>query len=162
VVGRGAGVAPGRAVQLGQVRQLVAHPHLGVQPALLRHVAHAPAHARVDRTALPPDRPGVTSEDTQDDAHRRRLAGAVAPDEAEHLPRLHGEAHPVQGERRAVALDQTVDLEHAASLHGGASTAGEAGRRTEPAATAWDTGAVLPDPLEQLTLADLRQRTSTE
>src|SRR5690606_26288861 len=51
--------------------------------------------------------------DPDHDPHGGRLAGAVGADEAEDLPRLDGEAEPVERHRRAVALAEPVEFEHA-------------------------------------------------
>jgi hypothetical protein len=79
------GVAAGGlagAVQARHVDELVAHPHLRVQAALLGHVADPPPLLGADRGTAPAHRAGVSGEDAEDDPHRRRLAGAVG---AEHL-----------------------------------------------------------------------------
>ena len=48
----------------------------------------------------------------EDQPHRRRLAGAVGPDEPGHAARLDGEREPVDGERLAVALGQSLHFDH--------------------------------------------------
>ena len=70
------------AAQLAEVAQLVADPHRRVQPALLGEVAEAPAGVGVDRAALPAHGAGVEGGEPEDRPHRRRLAGAVGPEEA--------------------------------------------------------------------------------
>src|SRR2546425_11531585 len=42
---------------------------------------------------------------------QRRLAGAVGPDEAEDLARVHGERHPVHGADAAERFPQVADFE---------------------------------------------------
>ena len=103
----------GEAVQLGEVAQLLADGHPRVQAALLGHVADPAAPPGVDGAAVEPDLAGVGGQDPQDDAHRRGLARAVGPDEAEELAGPDGEGHVRQGAHVAVALGHTVDLQHA-------------------------------------------------
>ena len=85
LVGRRARPRAVDAVQAGEVDELVGDAHLRVQPALLRHVAEPRASGRVDRPALPADLAAVGLEHAEHDPHRRRLARAVRPDEAEEL-----------------------------------------------------------------------------
>src|SRR6185437_8265226 len=59
--------------------------------------------------------------EAQDEPHRRRLAGAVRPEESGDDARLHGEAQVVDGDRVAVALRQVAGLDHERSLLGIAS-----------------------------------------
>ena len=59
----------------------------------------APAHRCAPRVGL--HEPG-------DDAHGRRLAGAVRPEKAQHLAPLHGERDPVDRVERPVALAQRL------------------------------------------------------
>jgi len=94
-------------VQAREVRELVAHPHLRVEPALLRHVAEAGARRGIDLAAAPANRARVRLEHAEDDPHGRRLAGAVRPDEAEHLAGGDGEGHAVQRRDVAEAPHQT-------------------------------------------------------
>ena len=107
----GGGPAVG-AVQPREVGELLLDAHLGVQAALLRHVAEPGAQGLVDGPALPPDRAGVGGQDAEDDAHRGGLPGAVGAHETEHLAWRNGEREPVQGHHVAVAARQSVELEH--------------------------------------------------
>ena len=79
------------AVQPRHVDDLFADAHLRVQPALLRHVAEAPAHRGVDGPVAPADLAAVGLEHAEDDPHRGGLAGAVGADESEQLSWLDGE-----------------------------------------------------------------------
>ena len=106
---RGGVVAP---VQPREIDELVAHAHLRVQPALLRHVAEAPAHLEVDRRAAEQHLAAIGGQDAEDDAHRRRLARAVGADEAEHLALAHGERDAVEGDDVSVAAREVPQLEH--------------------------------------------------
>jgi hypothetical protein len=106
-------------VQPTEVLDLLARPHLLVEPALFGHVAELLPVGVRQRPALPAHRAGVGLEHTHDDPHGRRLAGPVRADESEHLARPYGEADPIEGElafRRVgasgEALAQFADLEH--------------------------------------------------
>src|SRR4051812_26283321 len=57
-------------MQRGEIRELVAYAHLRIQPALLGHVAEAPAHVEIDWLAAPGHLPGVGLEHAHDDPHR--------------------------------------------------------------------------------------------
>ena len=50
--------------------------------------------------------------ETEDQAHRRRLARAVRPQEARHDPWLDGEGEPVDGALVAVVLGELPRLDH--------------------------------------------------
>jgi hypothetical protein len=103
-------------VQPGEVRQLLADPHLRVEAALLRHVADPPADVVVQRAAAPAHLAGVRAGEAHSDPHRRRLAGAVGAAEAEHRSRRDGEPDAVQHVVVAIALVQPVELEHRSSV----------------------------------------------
>ena len=94
--------ALGRAAQACQVHQLLAHAHLRIEPAFLGHVAEAPSGDGVDGPSSPFDLAGVGVEHPERDAHRRRLARPVAPDEP-HDPSL-GDL-----ERHAIERDDVVE-----------------------------------------------------
>ena len=79
--------AASRPCRRREVDELVADPHLRVQPALLGHVAEPAAQSRGRRAALPAHLPASAAQHPEHDPHRRRLAGAVGADEAEHLAR---------------------------------------------------------------------------
>ena len=95
-----------------EVDELVAHPHVGVEAALLRHVAEAPARLDVQGAAVVAHRPRVGGDHPEDDAHRGRLAGAVRAQEAHHLPGWHGDGEPVEGDPVSVPLGQLHELQH--------------------------------------------------
>ena len=67
------------AVQAGQVDELVGDLHPRVEAALLGHVADVAAGVEIDRSTVPADRARVGRQHAERDAHRGRLAGAVAP-----------------------------------------------------------------------------------
>ena len=92
---------PLQPVLLGEVGELLADPHPRVQAALLGHVAEAQARVAVDRRALPADLAAVRAGQPEDAAHRRRLAGAVRPEEADDAARAGREASRRRGPRPA-------------------------------------------------------------
>jgi hypothetical protein len=110
--GGGRGGARVRAVQAREVDELVAHAHLRVQPALLRHVAEARPRGGVHPLSAPAHLAAVGREHPEHDPHRRRLAGAVGPDEAEQLAGRDGERDPVERDDVAVAAGEVGQLEH--------------------------------------------------
>src|SRR5829696_10209867 len=99
-------------VQAGEVLELVPDPHLGVQAALLGHVAEAAAGLGVDRPATPAHLPLVRLQHPEHDPHGGGLPGAVRPDESEHLAFPDGERQVVKGDDVAVAAGQPLELEH--------------------------------------------------
>jgi hypothetical protein len=107
-----------RAVQAREIDEPVAHAHLRVQPALLRHVAEARARRGVDPPAAPAHLAAVGREHAEHDPHRRGLAGAVGSDEAEELARRDGERDPVERDDVAVAAGEVGQLEHPARSTG--------------------------------------------
>ena len=104
-------------VQPGQVDQLLADLHAGIQPALLGHVADPAAHVGVDRASVPADRTVVGLQHTQDDPHGRRLPRSVRADEAEDLACADVERQIGERTDRAIGLVETVELQgrHTAS-----------------------------------------------
>ena len=98
------------AVQLAEVGQLLGHAHLGIEAALLGHVADAAAGLEGQGHAQPAHHAGIRREHAQHDPHRGRLAGAVAPDEAEQLAGADVEGEVLHGDDVAVALRDLVDL----------------------------------------------------
>ncbi len=100
------------AVQPRHVGELVAYPHLGVEAALLGHVAEVPPRPGVGLGALPANMAGVGLEHAQHDPHCRGLARAVGPDEPEQLAGRHLEGQIVEGDHVAVAPRECVELEH--------------------------------------------------
>jgi hypothetical protein len=106
------GVLRRQAVEPSEVLQLVADPHLRIEPAFLRHVAHPLPGLGVDRAAPPADLAGVGLQHAEHDPHGGGLAGAVGTDEAEHLPLAHAEREVVEGHDLAVAAGQSPQLQH--------------------------------------------------
>src|SRR5699024_10136301 len=83
-------------VEAREVVELLADLHLRVEAALLRHVADPAALRGVEGTAVAEHLAAVGDEDPEDDAHRRRLAGAVGADESEDLTAVDGERDVVE------------------------------------------------------------------
>jgi len=104
------------AVQARQIDDVLEHLHLRVEPALFGHVAEpAPVGRRHGRT-VELDLAAVLAEDAQDDAHRRRLAGAVATDEARQAPGRDVERDVVEHATPPVALRDTGQSQHPSSF----------------------------------------------
>ena len=95
-------------MQTREVHDLVNQRHLRVQPPLLWHVAEPEPSAVADRLPVPRDRPAVGGEDAHHRPHRRRLAGAVAADEADDLALSDGERDTVERDQFAEPLAQAV------------------------------------------------------
>ena len=91
------------SVEDRQIAQLAVDAHLGVEPALLRHVPEAALGRPGGRLPAPEHLTGVGLEHAQCDPHRCGLAGAVGPDEAHHLALGNLERKAVQSNRPAVA-----------------------------------------------------------
>ena len=114
-IGRGLGLASLEPRQSGEVHDVVAHPHLGVEAALGRHVPHPMANLLGDRAAVPGDGTPVDADEAEDGAHGRGLPRAVGAEEADELPPADGEADAVEGAECAVALLEVGDVEHPSS-----------------------------------------------
>ncbi len=99
-----AGEPPGEAEELGEV----SHPllHLSAPGRASQHhdLALAPVH------------------EAGEDLHQGRLARPVRAEEPEHAPGLHVEAHPGQGDRRAVALAHVVAVDGEGHVGHGTTT----------------------------------------
>ena len=99
------------AVQLAEVGELLRHVHLGIQAAFLGHVADAASGLERQGRPAEAHHAGIGREHAQHDPHRRRLAGAVAPHEAEHLAGRDLEGQSVERDDVPVPLRDPVDLE---------------------------------------------------
>src|SRR6266536_3597248 len=108
-------LAAADAVQAALERQVLAAGGLQVDPGALGHAADGPAHAvgpldHVD--AGHAGGAGVRAAQRGEDLDGGGLAGAVGTEQAEHCPRLHGEAEAPQGADVArIGLDQVLDLD---------------------------------------------------
>ena len=108
LLGSGAG-QPG---ELGEIDELLAHPHPRVQPTLFRHVPETVALRGSDGRAIPSDLAPIRAHQPEDRPHRGGLARAVRSEEPHDPSRRHGEGRSVEGEHVGVALRQIVDLKH--------------------------------------------------
>src|SRR5581483_3947621 len=100
-----------RAVQLREIYELLADPHLRIQAALLGHVADPAPDLEADRRTVPQHRAVVGEQRAEHDAHGGRLAGAVASDEAINLAGADGHVQAAHRHERPVALADSVELE---------------------------------------------------
>jgi len=98
-------------VQLAEVRELLRHVHLGIQAAFLGHVADAASGLERQGYAQPAHHAGIRREHAQRDAHRRGLAGAVAPHEPEQLAGADIEGEVLHGDGLPIPFRDAVDLE---------------------------------------------------
>ena len=94
-----------------EVDELVQHRLLGVEAALLGHVAEVPAVELGDRPVVPEHLAARGGQDPHDHAHRRRLARTVPADETREPPGRHGEADVVDGPDLAEGARQPSHLE---------------------------------------------------
>ena len=101
------------AFQPRHVGEERSHLHLSVDAALFREIADT--IFRFDRRRPPQHRQlaAIRKQDRHDHAERRRLAGAVGPDEPVERSHRHLEIEIVDGDRRAEGL------RHAAQRDGG-------------------------------------------
>jgi hypothetical protein len=83
-------------VEASEVGNLSPEPHLRIQTALLGHVPEPEPIGLGDVVPGPLHRPPVGMDDPHHGSHRRRLAGAVAPDETNDLTSADSEAHAVE------------------------------------------------------------------
>src|SRR5207344_1350651 len=111
-----------RSPQVREETEQLAAGHPLVQPEVARQVAEplANAHAVASRVEPEDAEPAVRRADqVEQQADRRRLAGAVRPQEAEDLAGLDREVDVDDPPVRSVALGQLLcadDLGHAASI----------------------------------------------
>ena len=106
---------PAHAVQAGDEAQELEHGELVVEEGMIRQIARH----RLGGLGRPADvvpaedgRPRRRLEEAHHHADRRRLAGAVAPEEAEDAARLDLEAQVVDGHERTVRLPQPLEPDH--------------------------------------------------
>ena len=104
----------GDAVGLRHGQQVVVRRSAGVDRARLEHRADLAQRRREVAVAAAVDRrrPGGRRIEADDHAHRRRLAGAVGPEEAGDATGPDLEAQVIDGQRVAVALAQMRDIDH--------------------------------------------------
>jgi len=109
---------PGRWYASGFCHELEKRPrrHLGICRRPFGQVADATlggSRLRLDVVAADGDAAGGCVEEARDDAHRRRLAGAVRAEESEHLARLHLEGQIIYGAQRTILFGQPLTVDHA-------------------------------------------------
>ena len=95
--------------------------HVGVDGRIFRQVADPLLHLDGILEDVEPAHLRLAArrrQDSGEDAHGRRLAGAVGAEETEDLARLHLEADVVDRLQLPVALHQVLDFNHEAQLLG--------------------------------------------
>ena len=111
-VDRGADV--GHAVEAGEDREVVFDRDVDVEVVELRHDAHlGPRRLRVagQLVAQRPQLAGVGQRLPGEQPHRRRLAGAVGPEQAEADPLRHVEVEAVDRRDRPEPLDHATQFD---------------------------------------------------
>lgn len=108
VGGVAVGLGAGEPVEAREIDELVVDAHLRVEAAFLGHVADRRARGGGDRVAVEEHPAGGRRRHAEHDPHRRRLAGAVRPDEAEDFARANLEGHVVEGATGRVVLRQVL------------------------------------------------------
>ena len=115
------GLAAAHALQAALEDEILPTGRLAVDTGRLRDVPDRPPHGtRVARDVVAGDGgvPTVGRRQRGEDAHGRRLPGAVRPEQPEELARRHAERHPVERADVLVGLLEPVDDDrvHAPSL----------------------------------------------
>ena len=101
--------------QVGREPQVLEHAHLEVQRRALREIAQALAHLQrlvehvVAVDARAPPRRG---DEAREDAHRRRLAGAIGAEKANDFTAFYLEVDLVERPERPEVLRQVVRVDH--------------------------------------------------
>ena len=99
------------AVHLGEERDVLVDGQIAVQTESLREIADALGQRAMRAHRIEAEHAHLARVGVQQPAHqanRRRLAGAVGADEAEHLAALHVEAQAGERRRLAVSLDDAI------------------------------------------------------
>ena len=108
-------------VEARPVAQRLARGDVAVDAARLQHDPDPPAQLdRAARGVVPEHRhlAAVARAVPLEDLHRRGLAGAVGPEQPEHLAAAHLDVDPAHGLVLAVALVQVAHLDRGAVVHG--------------------------------------------
>ena len=100
------------AVQAAEVGDLLGDRHPRIETALLRHVAEAQPVLELHRPPIPEHLARIRLDQPEDRAHRRRLAGAVRPEEAEHPAALDRERAAVERLHLTEPLVDVDDAQH--------------------------------------------------
>jgi hypothetical protein len=125
-----------QAVQPADEQQVLARAEVRVQRRAVRDVTEVPL--RLQRRAghvvagYPHHAAGRRREPDQR-AHRRRLARAVRPQEAEDLAAAHGEVERVHGDVLTVAVMERAQLDEGARVHARRPTLSRAALRRRAA-----------------------------
>src|SRR5690606_18434859 len=96
------------------IAQVLDHAHVGIEGHALREIADlAPHGERVLADVVPRDAhdAAVAGKESNEDAERRRFAGAVRSEEADDLDVAHVERDATERAHRAVALRKLDDLD---------------------------------------------------
>ena len=127
--------AAGRqAIAPREPEQVVAGTSSGMRRAGVEQRPHLAERGPQVTVAPAPD-PGVARirlVEAEDEAHRRRLAGAVGPDEARDAARFDAERQPVDGKRAPVSLRQAVRFDRSAHAKDGRTAIPRCRRAPEP------------------------------
>ena len=108
-----------QALEPGAELEVVADPHVDVQRVVLGHVADAAAHlVGLVEHVEPRDADGAARRrhERRQDAHGRRFAGAIRPEEPDHLPAAHREGNPIDRRASGVSLREVRDLDHGSGV----------------------------------------------
>ena len=103
------------AVSGGKELQVLDHLHVVVDTEEIGHVAHHAANvlgAVIDRVAAYGRFAPAGIQQRREDAHRRRLAGAVGADEAVDIAFLQLDRQPVEGVQVAIHFGQVAGFDH--------------------------------------------------
>src|SRR5206468_459798 len=112
--------SPRDALQAGHEGEVRLHPEVGVEGGVLREVADRTAadEGLADHVvARDPHLPRGRREDARQDAHGRRLAGPVGPEEADDLAGGDAERDPRHGLDAAERLPEVAYLERRLAVH---------------------------------------------
>src|SRR5581483_397772 len=101
--------------QVGDEIEKAADGHLSIGGRAFRQVAEARLRSqriRLDVMATDAGTASTRGDEPGQHPHRRRLAGAIRTEEAEHLSRSNLEGHIVYGHERVVTLTEVFGLDH--------------------------------------------------
>jgi hypothetical protein len=107
--------APHQVPRVGDEVQVLHHVQVRVQRGVLGQVAHSALDGqRIGEHVAAVERRGAVAgvHEAGEDLHDGRLAGAVGPQQADHLPRLDAEGHSLHRFQGAVTLAQVRCLDH--------------------------------------------------
>ena len=108
-------LSPRHAFDASDKAQIRGHAHVGVQGGMLGQIANAFAYLERVLEDVEPrdfDRPTGRRHEPGDDAHRRRLAGAIRAEKAQDLPGRHAERDIGDRGQVTVAFGEMLDFDH--------------------------------------------------